>query len=83
MRLNRLRFGSIATSRGRCSRVLFLRERFFACIEIGLPLLKLLLLLGLMFHRQTFLDLALNFGVLFRFSLLFLAGTKSGERNNS
>jgi hypothetical protein len=46
-----------------------------------LPLLKLLLLLGLMFRRQPLLDLTLNFRVLFRFSLLFLAGNKSRDRN--
>jgi hypothetical protein len=38
-----------------------------------------LLLLGLMFRRQTLLDLSLNFRVLFCFSLLLLAGNKTGE----
>ena len=48
-------------------------------LEIGLALGQLLLLLGLMFRRQTLLDLSLNFRVLFCFSLLLLAGNKTGE----
>ena len=43
--------------------------------------MKLLLLLGLMFRCQTLLNLSLNFRILFRFSLLLLAGNKSGDRN--
>ena len=82
MRLNGLGFRSLARRWRSCSRVLLFRERFFARIEIGLPLLKLLLLLGLMFGRQSLLDLALNFGVLFRFRFLFLTGNKSNERND-
>ena len=42
----------------------------------------LLLLLGLMLSRETFLDLAFDLGVLFRFSLLFLARNKNEERNH-
>ncbi len=61
---------------------MFFSQRFFACLKIGLALRKLLLLVGLMFRRQAFLDLALNFRVLFCFSLLFLTRKQSDDRNN-
>jgi hypothetical protein len=35
----------------------------------------------LTFRRESFLDLALYFRIPFRFSLLFLAGTKRGQHH--
>jgi hypothetical protein len=43
---------------------------------------QLLLLFGLMFGGQTFLDLTIYFRTSFRVSLLFLTGNQGSERDD-